>query len=460
MRIDKFVPENKRTGVSVYYDDYKQRSSPVCTRSQPTSVHRKNRPHPSKDFLEPRQVPDHNAELQKRVRQAVRNYLHEIYNPADNNSTTEFRQPPLFRPPSGVEDLGRTVYRPRSPTPLRQRAQYSTYYPINRTPAATPVCVTGYGYAVKPSTAVKAEVSPPAHLQGESKRDRSVRIDQEIKGRTRLTTPINQRQTWQDSKITEVKDTQKPHWVCDPQKQARKAPTKKRILSAPPGTNGYTHYPQHTKPPNMETNDMTSRLEDWAQHASNYEKQVVFNMLKQVTPRPNDTPETPDTHQFARARSVPPASYPAPHNVTQAGSNGYGTKKKRNVSSAPVKKMAGLVSSSTQHPLRDQRMYRLKGQDARIDPSPKEERNLNVYMDKMRSTSYPVSKSDKKYVIVPMHSYQARKSSGAEDYQCKVSFFQSVRSPFKSHFVIHPDFTSETVNHRKPVSHTISHFRY
>jgi len=44
--------------------------------------------------------------------------------------------------------------------------------------------------------------------------------------------------------------------------------------------------------------------------------------------------------------------------------------------------------------------------------------------------------------------------------QCKVSFFQTVRSPFKSHFVIHPDFTSENLKHRKPVSHMITHFRY
>jgi len=48
MRIDRFVPENKRTGVSVYYTDYKKRLSVDDTRSMPTSVHRKNRPHPPK----------------------------------------------------------------------------------------------------------------------------------------------------------------------------------------------------------------------------------------------------------------------------------------------------------------------------------------------------------------------------------------------------------------------------
>lgn len=71
------------------------------------------------------------------------------------------------------------------------------------------------------------------------------------------------------------------------------------------------------------------------------EKQVVFKMLKQVTPRPDGTPETPDTRQFARAKSVPPASYPPHKDAAQIDLDRWGSRKKRNVFSAPVKKMAG-----------------------------------------------------------------------------------------------------------------------
>ena len=43
----------------------------------------------------------------------------------------------------------------------------------------------------------------------------------------------------------------------------------------------------------------------------------------------------------------------------------------------------GLVPAASQRPLNDHRIYRLKGQDLRLDPSPVEERSLNKYMDQL-----------------------------------------------------------------------------
>ena len=48
MRIDYSVPVEKRTGVSVYYDDYKRRLALDYSRIKPTSAFRRNKPHPSK----------------------------------------------------------------------------------------------------------------------------------------------------------------------------------------------------------------------------------------------------------------------------------------------------------------------------------------------------------------------------------------------------------------------------
>ncbi|XP_009861935.2 uncharacterized protein LOC100183247 [Ciona intestinalis] len=457
MRIDRSVPEDKRTGVSVYYNDYKKRLSVDCARPIHNSAYRINRPHPPKNFLDPHpSISDQGLQFQTHLRKAVRRYVDDLYVKAEENPPDRSYNP---QPAFSVNQS----YRDSPDTPLTAGANYKKspqFYPCNQTlnVSSYPLNIVGRSCSAQPTNSIKAERQPPLYLQGESKRDRSVRINEEIRENSKLKVTKPQKGSWQ-APSSPLPNRLQPHWV------SQSKPKNKRISSAPPGVNGYTHYIQQPKR-NMQkhSDDMTSKMEKWASGASNYEKQVIYKMLAQVTPNNNHSPSTPCTFnqdgvdQFAEA-NVPSPEYDQPYEQYPSLTD-YSKRKKRNVHSAPIKKMGGLVTSSTQHPPRDQRIYRLKGQDTRVDPSPEEERHLNGYMNQLQQSQYHQSKKDRKYARVPMHTYMPRYSTGAQDYQCKVSFFQSVRSPFKNHFVIHPDFTSETVKKRKPCSHTITHFRY
>ena len=48
MRVDCSIPAGQRTGVSVYYDDYKRKLAVDYSQIKPTSAFRRNKPHPSK----------------------------------------------------------------------------------------------------------------------------------------------------------------------------------------------------------------------------------------------------------------------------------------------------------------------------------------------------------------------------------------------------------------------------
>ena len=78
--------------------------------------------------------------------------------------------------------------------------------------------------------------------------------------------------------------------------------------------------------------------------ACSLEKEVVFNMLKQITPRPEETPNTPMSEDFRKVTDGPAADYhrfgavrPESGHVEE---NKY-AKKHRKVHSAPIKKMGG-----------------------------------------------------------------------------------------------------------------------
>jgi hypothetical protein len=205
-------------------------------------------------------------------------------------------------------------------------------------------------------------------------------------------------------------------------------------------------YPQnHQQEENLEAQQ---KFDKWARAASSYEKQVVLDKLKSVSPHqpPYNEPKTP---MSTRAKSAVPAT------------PSVKSPKPRKLLSAPLKKSV-VVSKSLQQPPRDQRTYRLNGEDHRIAPPPSEERRIKGYYNTMQGMTNADSALSPHYVNlnVPMHGYLPHGRSKAKDYQCDVSFFQSVRAPFKSHFIIHPDFSSETVMKRKPVSHHITNFRY
>ncbi|XP_076803165.1 uncharacterized protein LOC143447112 [Clavelina lepadiformis] len=460
MRVDKSIPTDKRTGVSVYYDDYKQRLPVDCSGLRPSSAFRRNNPHPSPKFLDPCKIPDESTRLENKVRHAVRKYLDDVYQTSRQiNSDGSYQSPPVFQLTADTV-RERILTRPKS-TPsfkLSPDCTRDSFGPTNS------IRINGQGIR-RPGSAILLEKSPLAQLDGETKRERSVRIDETIKEDTRLRTPKPQREIWQKTQKSPIPPQNKPHWVTNSDKTS-----KKRISSAPPGSNGFTYYPQQVKRKmSMDKDDhMPLRLDQWAKNASNYEKNVVFSMLKKVTPDSEPFPTTPASGEVLRISGVPAADYHYPgvangHAATDPNMRHVKeswNKRGRKVHSAPVKKMGGLVPASTQRPLNDKRVYRLKGQDSRLNPSPGEERELNQYMDKMELHTVTSSSADRRPVKVPMYTYLPRSKGHAQDYQCKVSFFQTVRSPFKKHFIIHPDFTSENVKKRKPVSHNITHFRY
>ncbi|XP_039257656.1 uncharacterized protein LOC120334250 [Styela clava] len=453
------VSPRMQTGTSVYKNDFKKRitSSPLPTR--PQNRLRKNRPHPNKDFLLPSQIND-GIELQKRVRRAVREYLDEIYyREGDSNSYSQ--APPQFIPPKNDEDLRpREILMPKTSNKLyRSYSHYQDSSPNFQVTGKT----TSFAARERPSTAVAIERSPPGYLQAESKRDRSVRIRQEVEDKHRIQTASPQPKKWQ--RISSAVPTQKKSLWTNPTHT-------KRALSAPP-TQGYSYYKQSTGNNNTKAmyKPVQDKLSAWAETANDYEKQVVYNLLNKAA-KPNEgpptTPPSPQEayHLLMRAKSVP-AHQQIPQDEKIAPWSPYFNNlrrqqnKQRNLNSAPVKKLYGLVPNATQYPPRDQRIYRLPGQDMRVPGNPADEKELKEYLSKIaKVTQKQWRQPEKKYLIAPMHSYPNTQGTKDKDYKCDVSFFQSVRAPFKSHFIIHPDFTSENFIQKKRADQMVSHIRY
>lgn len=297
----------------------------------------------------------------------------------------------------------------------------------------------------------------------------SIRIRQEIEQKNRVPTPTPQPRTWQRVKSAAP---------AKPRPSFARPTQSKRVLSAPPATDGYTFYKQATMNGTNAADTfrpMQERLKAWADTANDYEKQVVYGLLNRAAqPRdgPPSTPPSPQEayHLLLRAKSVPAERITSIDRSSDKRStwspyfNDLRRKqtKQRNLNSAPIKPMLGLVPSATQYPQRDQRSFRLRGQDHRVPGNPADERELKEYLSNVaKVTQKQWRQPDKKSVYAPMHSYPSdQRKADPDDYKCDVSFFQSVRAPFKSHFVIHPDFTSENFIQKKHANQMVSHIRY
>ncbi|KAI8501319.1 hypothetical protein Bbelb_205900 [Branchiostoma belcheri] len=248
--------------------------------------------------------------------------------------------------------------------------------------------------------------------------------------------------------------------------------TYRTVKTPPHAMTGYTAYPQSHQPipppqhrpvSAMTTDGQVGKFKTWAQNADDYEKQIVYDMLKSLNGGKSAGPER---SQPSSMRVHVATRGSSPVRLEKSASQNRATR------SAPARQRRKLAPTGANNG--PPPAYRLNGVDGRVDGNPREEKILKDYMEDLEEKAYlsqifkssggkkerQVESGKTKVTIARLppnpprwYRNQPKKSL---DYTCNVSFFQHVRPPHRSHFIIAPDWTSERLTVKKRIDHMVA----
>ncbi|XP_066271479.1 serine/arginine repetitive matrix protein 2-like isoform X1 [Branchiostoma lanceolatum] len=464
------VPAHLRTPKTSYSDDFKKPRPMKQPKARPFSPGRRNNPHPRSGFLDTpnsARFATGTALLQERVRKAVRDYMHRASaeprddNPSDMTDTEFFSVQPKEiqqRLPNTGDHVVKKFVRP-SLQYLKQQQQQQYQQPQD--PEVPRVAAQARLPQYKPREKwVVVNKGPPTAPE-----------DQPHWSTWNTRTPFHP-PTAPQRHVNSVPSRPKTAPPGDFREEEQEWTTYRTVKTPPHAMTGYTAYPQSHQPippPDnrpvsaMTTGGQVGKFKSWAQNADDYEKQIVYDMLKSLNGGKSAGPER---SQPSSMRVHVATRGTSPVRLEKSASQNRATR------SAPARQRRKLAPTGANNG--PPPAYRLDGIDGRVDGNPREEQILKDYMEDLEEKEYlseifkssgskgerQVEKGRSNVTIARLPANPPRwyrnQPKKSLDYTCNVSFFQHVRPPHRSHFIIAPDWTSERLTVKKRLDHMVS----
>ncbi|XP_035667469.1 uncharacterized protein LOC118410087 isoform X4 [Branchiostoma floridae] len=430
------IPAHLRTPKTSYSDDYKKPRPFKQIKARPFSPGRRNNPHPRTGFLDTpnsARFATGTALLQERVRKAVRDYMRRASvesrpdNPQDMTNTDFFSVQP-----KEIQQRHPEVPRVSIQARLPQYKPREKWVVVNKGPPTAPEDQPHWS-TWNTKTPFHPPTAPQHHVNS-------------VPSRPKTAPPGEFREDEQE-------------WT-----------TYRTVKTPPHAMTGYTAYPQSHQPipppdnrPVSAMDGQVGKFKTWAQNADDYEKQIVYDMLKSLNGGKSAGPER---SQPSSMRVHVATRGSSPVRLEKSASQNRATR------SAPARQRRKLAPTGANNG--PPPAYRLNGIDGRVDGNPREEKILKDYMEDLEEKAYLSEifksssgkkdsqvQSGKSNVTIarlppnPPRWYRNQPKKSL-DYTCNVSFFQHVRPPHRSHFIIAPDWTSERLTVRKKINHMVS----